>query len=115
MAALDHPCNDEKIVLRLPRCAVNRAAPRSAERHRQMLRAGVAATRHRRLTALAGLSGWPQRSRVFSCLRITLPVDVLGRSGTNRMERGSLYAARCGRQCSMISASVAAAPGRSTT
>src|SRR5215831_3994148 len=44
---------------------------------------------------------------------MTLPVEVLGRSGTNRTERGRLYAARCGRQCSMISASVAVAPGLS--
>ena len=31
-----------------------------------------------------------QASRVFSSRRITLPVDVLGRSGTNRTERGRL-------------------------
>jgi NADPH:quinone reductase len=29
-------------------------------------------------------------SSVFSCRRITLPVEVFGRSGTNRTERGSL-------------------------
>jgi feruloyl-CoA synthase len=56
-----------------------------------------------------------QASRVFSSRRIILPVEVFGRSGKNRTERGSLYAARCGRQCSIISVSDAEAPGRSTT
>ena len=39
----------------------------------------------------AGLDGdAPQRSRVLSSRRITLLVEVLGKSATNRTERGSL-------------------------
>jgi len=35
-----------------------------------------------------------------------LPVEVFGRSATKRTERGSLQAAKCGRQKSISSASV---------
>jgi hypothetical protein len=42
------------------------------------------------LTGRILAAGRPQPSRVFSSRRITLPVEVFGRSGTNRTERGSL-------------------------
>jgi hypothetical protein len=41
-------------------------------------------------TARIVAPGRPQPSRVFNSRRITLPVEVLGRSGANRTERGSL-------------------------
>jgi hypothetical protein len=39
---------------------------------------------------VAGIGVGFQLSRVFSSRRMSLPVDVLGRSGTNRTERGRL-------------------------
>ena len=58
--------------------------------------------------------GEPYSVSFRSSRRITLPVEVLGRSSTKRTDRGSLNWAGCGRQCSTISASLAVAPGRST-